>query len=139
LKGKLDVRQIATRKIGQNLSRQARTEEFRSQDGRQLRKDAAMLESLHGTHRPVFPRRWELIKANMAAHAQELYPDNAGKHEVLITELLCMRAPHKVRADNVSWECWGCIVQKVHMHVHAVHPDDPDKAHRLELKLLGYL
>jgi hypothetical protein len=98
-------------------------------------KGSAMLHSLH---KPLHPGRWELIKANMVVHAHEMYPDDEGQHEHLIKTLLGMSEPHKVRADSISWECWGHIVQQVHEHAAAVHPDDQDKRHRLELKLLGY-
>jgi hypothetical protein len=92
----------------------------------------------HRLHSPIFPNRWELIKANMVVHAHELHPRDEEKHKQLIIKLLCMSEPHKVKAESITWEIWGQIVQSVHDHAMVQHPHDREKSHKLELKLLGY-
>jgi hypothetical protein len=94
---------------------------------------------IDSVHKPLHPGRWELIKANMVVHAHELYPRDEAKHKELITGLLGMENPHKVRADAITWETWSCIVLHVHEHVSRLYPTDKEKSHKLELKLLGYV
>jgi hypothetical protein len=94
---------------------------------------------IDSVHKPLHPGRWELIKANMVVHAHELYPHDEARHKALITGLLGMEHPHKVRADAITWEAWSRIVLHVHEHVSHLYPTDKEKSHKLELKLLGYI